>query len=128
MAVFSQTFLFVFSLFALCFITCTLCGLVLFFWKGPRINAELKHPLLQHRPFKQYPFSIQAAIYLDYFFRLTMPNGKRWVVGYANHQLKHVDPRNVPLDVKWPLLGFWGSCWIGIVAMIALWAMLLLNR
>ncbi len=127
-ALYSQTFIFVFSLFALCFITCTICGLVLFFWKSQRVNSVLKHPLLEHRPFRQYSFSIQAAIFLDYFLRLAFPRAKRWVAGYANYQLKHVDPKQVPLDVKWPIIGFWGSCWIGLIAMIALWAMLLLGR
>ncbi|MFU1914537.1 hypothetical protein ACLQ9F_00810 [Bordetella avium] len=127
-AFYSQTFVFVFSLFVLCFITCTLCGLVLFFWKAPRVNAVLKHPLLEHRPFRQQPLSIQAAIFLDYFLRLTMPGGKRWVAGYANQLLKHVDPKQVPLDVKWPLIGFWGGCWVGLIAMVALWAMVLIGR
>ena len=66
-----------FSLFLLCFITCTLCGIVLFF-KSKQINAALKHPYLQHRPFKQYPLSIQAAIMLDYFFRLMFPGTRFW--------------------------------------------------
>ena len=47
-----------FSLFVLCFITCSLSGIVLFFFKSKQINATLKHPYLQHRPFKQYPLSI----------------------------------------------------------------------
>lgn len=34
-----------FSLFVLCFITCSLCGLVLFFVKSKQINAAFKHPI-----------------------------------------------------------------------------------
>ncbi|XNT55436.1 hypothetical protein ACL7C4_11990 [Bordetella pertussis] len=50
---YSQTVTFLFSLFVLCFITCTISGLVLFLFKARRANEELRHPLLQHRPFKQ---------------------------------------------------------------------------
>ena len=65
-----------FSLFVLCFITCSLSGLVLFFFKSRQINAALKHPSLQHRPFERYPLAIKAvaegkanekAIVTDYF-------------------------------------------------------------
>ncbi|AUL47947.1 membrane protein [Bordetella trematum] len=126
--VFSQAFVFVFSLFVLCFVTCAICGAVLFFWKAPRINAEFKHPLLARRAFRQYPFAIQAGIFLDYFLRLSFPRSKRWVAGYANQQLSHVDPKQVPLDAKWPIIGFWGSCFLGIIAMVSLWTLLLLSR
>ena len=37
-----------FSLFVLCFITCSLSGLVLFFFKSKQINATLKHLSLIH--------------------------------------------------------------------------------
>lgn len=47
---YSQTVTFLFSLFVLCFITCTISGLVLFLFKARRANEELRHPLLQHRP------------------------------------------------------------------------------
>ncbi|CCN03627.1 hypothetical protein L518_3061 [Bordetella bronchiseptica MBORD675] len=124
---YSQTVTFLFSLFVLCFITCTISGLVLFLFKARRANEELRHPLLQHRPFKQYPFAIQASIMLDYFLHLAFPRTKWWLIGHANKQLAHVDPKRVPLDVKWPIIGFWGACWLGLLAMISLWAMLLLG-
>lgn len=64
---------------------------------------------------------------LDYFLRLAFPRTKWWLIGHANKQLAHVDPKRVPLDVKWPIIGFWGACWLGLLAMISLWAMLLLG-
>ncbi|WAI85659.1 MULTISPECIES: hypothetical protein [Achromobacter] len=117
-----------FSLFVLCFITCTLSGIVLFFFKCKEINARLKHPYLQHRPWAQYPLSIQAAIMLDYFFRLMFPGTRLWLIGNANDLLGHVDPKQTPLSLKWPIVGFWGSCWLGLIAMIVLWVMLFLGR
>lgn len=127
MATQSPIFIYIFSLLATCFITCTISGLYLFFVAQRQVNAELKHPYLKHKPFGQYPFSIRAAIFLDYFLRLMFPRTKFWIVGHANEQLAHVDPKRVPLAVKWPIVGFWGACWLGLIAMIALWTMLLLG-
>ncbi|ARP97399.1 hypothetical protein [Bordetella genomosp. 13] len=117
-----------FSLFITCFITCTICGVVLFFFKAKRVNSVLKHPYLEHRPFAQYPFAIRASIFLDYFFRLAFPGAKFWLIGQSNLLLKHVEPKKVPMDVKWPVIGFWGSCWLGLFAMIVLWGLLLFAR
>lgn len=117
-----------FALFVACAITCAVCGVALFFFKAARVNAVLKHPYLEHRPFKHYPFAIRATIFLDYFFRLAFPRGKVWVLGQANRLLSHVQPRQVPLDVKWPVVGFWGACWLGLFSMLALWGLLLLSR
>ncbi|WP_241049996.1 hypothetical protein [Achromobacter xylosoxidans] len=116
-----------FSLFVLCFITCSLCGLVLFFVKSKQINAAFKHPYLQHRPFERYPLAIKAAIMLDYFFRLMFPGTRFWLIGNANDLLAHLDPKKAPLALKWPIVGFWGSCWLGLIAMIMLWTMLFLG-
>ena len=80
-----------FSLFVLCFVTCSISGIVLFFFKAKQINARLKHPYLEHRAFNQYPLAIQAAIMLDYFFRLMFPGTRFWLVGNANRLLAHVD-------------------------------------
>lgn len=116
-----------FSLFVPCFITFSLCGLALFFFKREQINAELRHPYLQYRPFKRYPLSIQAAIMLDYFFRLMFPHSRFWLIGHANDLLAHIDPKKTPLAPKWPIIGFWGACWLGLIAMIVLWTLLLLD-
>ena len=80
-----------FSLFVLCFVTCSISGIVLFFFKAKQINARLKHPYLEHRAFNQYPLAIQAAIMLDYFFRLMFPGTRFWLIGNANRLLAHVD-------------------------------------
>ncbi|SAI58283.1 membrane protein [Bordetella ansorpii] len=117
-----------FSLFVACFITCSICGFVLFFMKSKRINAVLKHPYLEQRPFAQYPFAIRATIFLDYFFRLAFPGASFWVIGESNRLLKHIQPKQIPLDVKWPLIGFWGACWLGLLSMIVLWGLLLFAR
>lgn len=116
-----------FSLFVLCFVTCSISGIVLFFFKAKQINARLKHPYLEHRAFNQYPLAIQAAIMLDYFFRLMFPGTRFWLIGNANRLLAHVDPKQVPLSLKWPVVGFWGACWLGLIAMIALWTLLFLG-
>ena len=60
---------------------------------------------------------------LDYFFRLMFPGTRFWLVGNANRLLAHVDPKQVPLSLKWPVVGFWGACWLGLIAMIALWTL-----
>ena len=116
-----------FSLFVLCFITCSISGIVLFFVKSKQINATLKHPYLQHRTFAQYPLAVRAAITLDYFFRLMFPRTRFSLIGNANDLLGHVDPKKTPLSVKWPIVGFWGSCWLGLIAMVTLWVMLYLG-
>lgn len=113
-----------FSLFTLCFITCLISGAVLFFLKAKRANDVMRYPLLKQHPFKAYPFSVQASIFLDYFFRLMFPGVSFWLIGHANRELSHVDPKTVPLDVKWPIVGFWGSCWLGLIAMSSLWILL----
>jgi len=116
-----------FALLVACFLTCLVCGLVLFFLRWRDINDAFKHPLLQVRPFKRYPLSIQAAIYLDYFLHLTFPKGQRGIIGNANRNLRHVDAKRLPLAVRWPVAGFWGSCLFGLLAMVVVWVTLLVN-
>ena len=123
----SHALVIVFNLVALCFMTCAISGLVLFLFKAQQVNAVMRHPLLEHRPFKAYPFSIQASIFLDYFLRLMFPRTDFWLIGHANAQLKHVDPKTVPMSLKWPIVGFWGSCWVGLLAMITLWIIITLK-
>ncbi|KAG1366111.1 hypothetical protein G6F59_018837 [Rhizopus arrhizus] len=64
---------------------------------------------------------------LDYFFRLMFPGSRFWLIGNANDLLGHVDPKKTPLALKWPIVGFWGSCWLGLIAMIVQWIMLYLG-
>jgi len=116
-----------FSLLVACVAVCVISGIYLYLFKLRRANEVMQHPYLKHGPFDRFPLSIRAAIVLDYFFRLAMPGSQFWLVGHANRQLAHVDPDTVPTDVKWPILGFWGGCWIGIVALLALWLFLFLG-
>lgn len=116
-----------FAILVASFITVVVSGIVAFFVHWRKINAAYKHPLLEVRTFKQYPFSLQAAIYLDYFFRLVLPNVKKGMVGNANRMLKHVDPRNLDFSVRWPIAGLYGGCIVGLVAMVVVWILLFLQ-
>ncbi|MEI2415679.1 hypothetical protein V8Z80_05800 [Orrella sp. JC864] len=116
-----------FSLFVACASVFLISGVYLYFFKLDRTNAVMKHPYLQHQPFHRYPRSLQMGMLLDYFFRLAFPNSQFSLIGHANRQLAHVDPKAVPTDVKWPLLGLWGGCWVGLAAMIAVWILLALG-
>jgi hypothetical protein len=117
-----------FSLLIACIFTSVVCGAVLFFFKTARINEVLKHPYLKQRSFKQYPLSVRATIALDYFLRLAFPGRKFWVAGQANQLLAHVQPKEVPLDVKWPVIGFWGACLLGLPTLIVLWVVVMIAR
>lgn len=124
----TQVLAYAFSLVTLCFIVCCLCGLVLFFFRTERINATLKHPLLEHGSFRRFPLVIKTTIFQDYFFRLAFPGFNFGIFAHANKQLSHVDPKRVPFGIKVPIVGFWMSCWVGLIAMIAVWVMLMLYR
>ncbi|HEY0295385.1 MAG TPA: hypothetical protein VGC69_08665 [Bordetella sp.] len=116
-----------FSLFVLCFAACTVCGLLLFYFKSDQVNNVMQHPYLQHKPFKQLPFTIRATILLDYYLHLVFPKRRFWVIGQANYLLQHVDPAQVPKGVKWLICSFWGSCWLGLIDMAVLWGVLSLG-
>ncbi|MFA5489485.1 MAG: hypothetical protein WC284_09730, partial [Candidimonas sp.] len=64
---------------------------------------------------------------LDYFLRLSFPARRFWIIGHANRLLGHVDPAEVPVRLKWPLMGLWGGCFIGLAAMLLLWSLILLK-
>jgi hypothetical protein len=115
------------NLSATCFLIVVVSLATIYMFKLDRINDALRHPMLQHAPFKRLPRSLQAGILLDYFLRLAFPRAQRSVFGQANQALAHVDPAKVPIDVKWPIVGLWGGCWVGLVAMIALWVLLLFH-
>jgi hypothetical protein len=38
-----------------------------------------------------------------------------------------VDNDNIPTNIRWPIMGLWGSCLIGLVAMVVLWILLMLG-
>lgn len=117
-----------FNAFVACFLLATISLVTIYFFKLNRINDVLRHPYLQQGPFKQFSRSIQAAILLDYFLRLMFPKATKGIFGQANRNLAHVDPTTVPMDVKWPIVGLWLGCWVGLVATIVLWILLLLRH
>ena len=122
---FSLALVFCFSLFIACSFVFFVSGVYLLMFKINKANHLLKHPYLAQRSFKQYTIGIRMTIVLDYFLRLTFPHASTWLAGNANQLLKHVDPENVPTDVKWPIMGLWGSCLIGMIAMVTLWVLLI---
>ncbi|HYG42406.1 MAG TPA: hypothetical protein VEA17_05745 [Bordetella sp.] len=124
----TQVLAYAFSLVTLCFLVCSICGILLFFVRTDHINNALQHPLLKHGPFRRFPLVVKTTILQDYFFRLAFPGFNFGLFAHANKQLSHVDPKRVPLSVKLPIVGFWASCWVGLVAMIAVWVILLMHR
>jgi hypothetical protein len=118
---------FTFTLLAACALTALVSGLVLLLFRLRRTNEVMQHPYLKQYPWERLPISIRAAILLDYFLRLSFPNSKFWVAGTANRLLAHIQPDDVSSRIKWPLIGLWGGCFMGIVAMLALWTLILLT-
>ena len=117
-----------FGIFVLCFAALVICGVLLFYFKHERVNAVMLHPYLQYKPFRQLPLTIRATIILDYYLRLAFPRRRFWVIGQANYLLSHVDPAQVPRNVKWLIYGFWSACWLGLIDMAALWGVLSLGQ
>lgn len=116
-----------FTVLVTCALTSLVSGLVLVLFKLRRTNAEFRHPYLKEQAWDHYPISIRASILLDYFFRLAFPNSKFWIVGHANRLLAHVKPADIPSTLKWPVIGLWGGCFFGILAMFVLWAMVFIK-
>jgi len=113
------------------FITCSfvffVSGAYLFLYKINEVNARFKHPYLRERRFSQLPLGIRLTITLDYFIRIVFTKSNSSFANNANLLLKHVDPTQLPMSVRWPIVGLWGSCAIGIVAMLGLWALLIIG-
>ncbi|MBO9353425.1 hypothetical protein GG851_05420 [Bordetella petrii] len=122
----TQVLAYAFSLVTLCFLVCCICGVLVFFVRADPINKTLRHPLLKHGPFQRFPLVVKTTILQDYFFRLAFPGFNFGLFGRANALLSHVDPKRVPYSVKIPVVGFWASCWVGLVAMVAVWVILLM--
>jgi uncharacterized protein YhhL (DUF1145 family) len=116
-----------FTVLVTCALTSLVCGLVLVLFKLRRTNAEFRHPYLAEHPWERYTLPIRASILLDYFFRLAFPRSRFWIVGHANRLLAHVEPSDVPTTLKWPIIGLWGGCFVGMLAMLVLWTVVLLN-
>ncbi|MEI6117147.1 MAG: hypothetical protein WCP99_21600 [Burkholderiales bacterium] len=122
---FSLALVYSFSLFIACSFVFFISGAYLLLFKIDKANQLFRHPYLDQRAFKQYPLNIRSMIVLDYFIRLTFPKSTVWIAGNANQLLKHVDPAKIPMDVKWPIIGLWGGCAVGMVAMLSLWILLM---
>ena len=119
---------FAFTVLVACVLTCLVSGIFLAVFRLRAINLAMRHPYLDHQAWDRYPLPVRLAILLDYFLRLVFPKSTYWIIGNANRLLAHVSPEDVPTRVKWPLIGFWGGCFVGIIAMVFLWILLLLTR
>ena len=118
---------FAFTTFVTCAMVFFISGAYLMLFKIRYANELFKHPYLKERAFNQYSLSIQMMIVLDYFLRLAFPKSKTWIAANANELLKHVDPQDIPTNIKWPIVGLWGGCLIGMVAMLTLWTLLIIG-
>jgi hypothetical protein len=118
---------FAFTTFITCAMVFFISGAYLMLFKIRYANELFKHPYLKERAFNQYSLSIQMTIVLDYFLRLAFPKSKTWIAANANELLKHVDPQDIPTNIKWPIVGLWGGCLIGMVAMLTLWTLLIIG-
>lgn len=114
-----------FSILLACLLLTIVSGLYIFMHNIKRTNDVMKHPYLDVLPWQRLSLSNKTAILMDYFFRLFMPYTKFGLIGHANKQLAHVDPAQVPFSIKWPVLGFWGGCFLGILATIVVWVSIL---
>jgi hypothetical protein len=118
---------FSFSLFITCSFVFVISGVYLFLFKIKEANQLYKHPYLREKKFNQFTISIRLTIVLDYFLRPLFSRTNLWFAKNANQLLSHVDPKEIPMSVRWPIVGLWGSCIIGLVSMVTLWATLILG-
>jgi hypothetical protein len=116
-----------FWLFVACFASSCISALTLLLFTLRKTNEAFQHPYLKQQPFARYPFPIRLSILMDYFFRICFPRSRFWLVGQANQMLAHVDPERIPTSLKWPVVGLWGGCYVGLLAIAVLWAMLLMK-
>lgn len=117
---------FSFTILVACVLACLVSAFFLYLNIRP-INGAMKHPYLKQYRWEQLPATVKLTITLDYFFRLSFPRSKWWVLGQANRMLASTDPTDVPMRLRWPVVGFWGGCFVGIFAMLVLWLMILLS-
>lgn len=107
------------------FVVVLLSMLFAFLLRWREINDYYRHPLLQQQDFKSMPFSMQAGVYLDIFLRLMLPRKKTGFTGNANLLLAHINPREVPFSMRWPIVGFWGGMILGLVAQFLFFGVLI---
>lgn len=110
-----------------CALTSLVSGAYLLLFNLRRSNQVLRHPYLDQYPWEKLSFSLKAGVLLDYFLRLNFPKRQSSLFGNANRLLKHVQPDDVPMGVKWPLMGLWGGCFLGMISMLAVWILIALH-
>jgi len=124
---FSHALVLTFTFFVTCSFVFFISGAYLWFFKIDEVNARFKHPYLKERRFEDLPISIRLTITLDYCLRILFYKSTASFTSNANRLLSHVDPVNLPMSVRWPIVGMWGSCAVGVVAMLGLWALLIIG-
>ncbi|MDN4015583.1 hypothetical protein [Zwartia panacis] len=124
---FSHALVLTFTFFITCSFVFFISGAYLWFFKIDEVNARFKHPYLRERRFADLPISIRLTITLDYFLRILFHKSTASFASNANRLLSHVDPINLPMSVRWPIVGMWGSCAVGLIAMLGLWALLIIG-
>ena len=110
-----------------CALTSLVSGAYLLLFNLRRSNQVLRHPYLDQYSWEKLSFSLKAGVLLDYFLRLNFPKRQSSLFGNANRLLKHVQPDDVPMGVKWPLMGLWGGCFLGMISMLAVWILIALH-
>ena len=118
---------FTFTILVACVLTCLLSMLMIFVFRIRRINETMQHPYLKARPWEGYPFGMRATILLDYFLHIALPNRKKGMAGQANRLLAHIDPTDIPTSLKWPIMGMWGGCLLGLIVMPVMWLAIFLK-
>lgn len=124
---FSHALVISFTFFITCSFVFFISGAYLFLYKINEVNSRFKHPYLRERRFSQLPMGIRLTITLDYFLRIVFTTSTSSFASNANRLLTHVDPKQLPLSVRWPIVGLWGSCAVGVVAMLSLWVLLIVG-
>ncbi len=117
---------FSFTILVACVLSCVVSALFLYL-NIRRINLAMRHPYLKKYHWEQLPAATKLTITLDYFLRLSFPRSKWWVAGQANVLLAETEPTDISMRLRWPIVGFWGGCFIGIIALLVLWLMILLT-
>lgn len=116
----------VFTLLLVCLLVTIFSCLYLFLNAIHKTNHFLKHPLLNYLSWDRLTLSNKTGILLDYFIRLFFPNATWSLTKNANQQLAHIDPKQVPISIKLPILGLWGGCFLGSITMVVLWVLILI--
>lgn len=107
-------------------VMCFLASALFMYLNMRRINQAMRHPYLDKYRWEQLPSTVKLTVTLDYFLRMTFPRAKRWYFGQVNRLLAHVEPTEISMRLRWPVVGFWGGVFVGIISMLVLWMALLL--